>query len=70
MTLTLDQDSADPLFPCPYCGSTAVHVIGHGRVFVHYHYDECRETWTGARFDEARPRTHTKRADTKRVVVH
>ena len=70
MTYTLDQEAADPLFPCPYCGSAAVHVIGQGRVFVHYHCQECRETWTGARFDDTRPRAHSKRTDKKRVVVH
>ena len=70
MTHTLDCEAVDPLFPCPYCGSSAVHVIGHGRVFVHYHCDECRETWTGARFDESRARAHTRRADKKHVVVH
>jgi transposase-like protein len=70
MTHGLDNDAADPLFPCPYCSSTAVHVIGNGRVFVHYHCDECRETWTGARFNEARVHAHTRRSDRKRVVVH
>lgn len=70
MTSSLDFDAADPLFPCPYCGSTAVHVIGNGRVFVHYHCDECRETWTGARFNEGRSHAHTRRSDRKRPVVH
>ena len=70
MTYSLDYDVSDPLFPCPYCGSTAVHVIGNGRVFVHYHCDECRETWTGARFNEGRANAHARRSDRKRVVVH
>jgi transposase-like protein len=70
MTDTLDFEVSDPLFPCPYCGSAAVHVIGQGRVFVHYHCDDCRETWTGARFNDTRPPTHTHRVDRKRVVVH
>ena len=69
-TDSFDYDAADPLFPCPYCSSAAVHVIGQGRVFVHYHCEECRETWTGARFNETRVHTHTRRADRKRAVVH
>jgi transposase-like protein len=70
MNSSLDYEVSDPLFPCPYCSSTAVHVIGFGRVFIHYHCDHCRETWTGARFNDPRPRTHTRRTDKKRPVVH
>jgi transposase-like protein len=33
-------------FPCPFCCSTWVHVVGGGRRFVHYQCGSCSEVWT------------------------
>ena len=34
------------LFPCPFCQSRAVRLIGGSRVFRHYECDDCAEVWT------------------------
>ncbi len=38
------------LFPCPFCKSPDVSVIGEGPVFVHYRCGGCAETWTAMSF--------------------
>lgn len=45
--------SAD-LFPCPFCQSSDVKVIGQGRVFMHYRCGNCSENWTGVTFPPPR----------------
>jgi hypothetical protein len=41
--------SHDP-FPCPFCKSPDVRLIGEGPVFVHYRCGGCAETWTAMSF--------------------
>jgi transposase-like protein len=38
--------TAAPLFPCPFCQSTHVFLIGGGQSFVHYRCPDCSEVWT------------------------
>ena len=33
-------------FPCPFCESRHVEVVGSGLVFLHYRCGECSEVWT------------------------
>jgi hypothetical protein len=33
-------------FPCPFCRSSRVVLIGGGLVFLHYECAECAEVWT------------------------
>jgi transposase-like protein len=33
-------------FPCPFCRSDRVKLVGGGRQFVHYRCCECAEVWT------------------------
>ncbi len=46
-------------FPCPFCQSTHVDLVGSGLVFLHYLCGECAEVWTAmaARPAVVRPRT-------------
>jgi transposase-like protein len=37
---------SSPLFPCPFCQSTRVFLIGGGQAFVHYRCPDCSEVWT------------------------
>jgi transposase-like protein len=36
-------------FPCPFCRSTWVHLVGGGRRFLHYQCGNCSEVWTAQR---------------------
>lgn len=38
--------SPEPPFPCPFCHSPRVALIGGGLVFLHYKCGECAEVWT------------------------
>ena len=33
-------------FPCPFCQSTRVVLVGGGLVFLHYECSACHEVWT------------------------
>jgi transposase-like protein len=33
-------------FPCPFCCSKHVELVGSGLVFLHYRCVECAEVWT------------------------
>jgi hypothetical protein len=37
---------AEPPFPCPFCHSTRVVLVGGGLVFLHYQCAACSEVWT------------------------
>ena len=45
------------LFPCPFCGSGSVHVVGGGQRFLHYRCETCAEFWTGMRLSLESPRS-------------
>ena len=47
------------VFPCPFCESKHVEVVGSGLVFLHYRCGECSEVWTAmaSRPAVVRPRT-------------
>lgn len=36
----------EPPFPCPFCESTHVVLVGSGLVFLHYKCGACAEVWT------------------------
>ena len=36
----------EPPFPCPFCQSSNVVLVGGGLVFLHYECAECAEVWT------------------------
>jgi hypothetical protein len=33
-------------FPCPFCESSRVSLVGGGLVFLHYQCSQCSEVWT------------------------
>jgi hypothetical protein len=35
-----------PPFPCPFCQSSRVDLVGGGLVFLHYKCGQCAEVWT------------------------
>jgi len=35
-----------PPFPCPFCRSARVDLVGGGLVFLHYKCGACAEVWT------------------------
>jgi hypothetical protein len=38
------SDGAD--FPCPFCGSSAILLIGGSLIFLYYRCGSCWEIWT------------------------
>ena len=38
--------SASGMFPCPFCRSSAVLLIGGSRVYLYYQCGDCAEIWT------------------------
>lgn len=36
----------EPPFPCPFCQSPRVTLVGGGLVFLHYRCGACAEVWT------------------------
>lgn len=42
----MSSHTAPTPFPCPFCQSTRVALLGGGLVFHHYKCGECAEVWT------------------------
>jgi transposase-like protein len=42
-------------FPCPFCRSSWVHLVGGGRRFQHYQCGNCAEVWTAQRMQASAP---------------
>jgi hypothetical protein len=42
----MTTDDPNLAFPCPFCQSRHVALVGSGLVFVHYKCTECSEVWT------------------------
>ena len=60
--------STAPEFPCPYCGSCMVLLIGANQLFLHQRCEECQEVWTETLFPEPEP--PPRRQTSKRIVLH
>lgn len=43
------------MFPCPFCRSPRVSVIGAARRFLHYRCGACEEVWTAMNAPAERP---------------
>jgi hypothetical protein len=41
----MNHNTSDP-FPCPFCHSRCVSLIGVAKAFLHYRCAECEEVWT------------------------
>ena len=56
----MDVAKPEQPFPCPFCQSSRVVLLGSGLVFLHYRCAECSEVWTAMaapRPAVVRPRT-------------
>jgi hypothetical protein len=42
----MTMSAPEPPFPCPFCHSPRVRLVGGGLVFLHYRCGECAEVWT------------------------
>ena len=51
----------DQPFPCPFCGSGSIEVIGDGPRFMHYRCDACSEFWTGMKLRPVTARSSGRR---------
>ena len=59
---------APDAFPCPFCESKHVELVGSGLVFLHYRCGECSEVWTAMASSPAVVRPRTREHDEVRVV--
>ena len=55
--------NAPDAFPCPFCESRHVELVGSGLVFLHYRCGECSEVWTAMASKPAVVRTRTPDRD-------
>ena len=46
------KTATSDVFPCPFCRSGEVAVIGSARKFLHYRCAACEEVWTAMRAPE------------------
>ena len=46
------KTSTSNVFPCPFCRSGEVSVVGSARKFLHYRCATCEEVWTAMRAPE------------------
>jgi transposase-like protein len=51
----MNHSTSDP-FPCPFCRSRCVSLIGAARAFLHYQCSECEEVWTAMSAPAPAPR--------------
>ena len=62
------------VFPCPFCRSAHVALIGGVRSFVHYRCSGCEEVWTAMRAPAMRgsksPTPIVSRAGTSKTKYH
>jgi transposase-like protein len=49
----------DTPFPCPFCRSGCVVLVGAGRHFLHYRCASCAEVWTAQSAAPFGAHTHT-----------
>ena len=57
----------DPPFPCPFCQSNHVELVGGGLVFLHYECAECAEVWTA--MAAPRPALMRPRSEAPRLLI-
>jgi len=43
------KSTTSDLFPCPFCRSPLVSIVGAARRFLHYRCGACEEVWTAMR---------------------
>ena len=48
-----------PVFPCPFCHSNRVMLIGGGRALQHYRCSDCAEVWTAMSAPRPGPKHRT-----------
>ena len=47
-------------FPCPFCQSSRVVLVGGGLVFLHYECSACHEVWTAMAM---KPKVHRQSSE-------
>ena len=47
------KSTTSDLFPCPFCRSPLVSIVGAARRFLHYRCAACEEVWTAMRAQAA-----------------
>jgi len=57
----------DPPFPCPFCQSNHVELVGGGLVFLHYECAECAEVWTA--MAAPRPALMRPKSEAPRLLI-
>jgi transposase-like protein len=56
-------------FPCPFCRSARVAVIGAARRFLHYRCTTCEEVWTAMRVPSEPAETPSRKAVSERPKI-
>lgn len=67
-TMTGKPDPA--LFPCPFCDSTRIDVIGGSRTFLYYRCSECAESWTAMNLRASAPKRMPLLGELPHPTIH
>ena len=64
-------DPTDPLqFPCPFCDSNRIGVIGGSRIFLYYRCSECAESWTAMNLRASAPKRMPLLGELTNPTIH
>ena len=58
------------LFPCPFCSSGRIRVIGGSRTFLYYNCEECAESWTAMNVPASAPKRIKLLGDLPQPTIH
>jgi transposase-like protein len=64
------RKTAQQLFPCPFCNSGRIRVIGGSRTFLYYNCDDCSEAWTAMNLVGTAPKRPQLLGDLPNPTIH
>ena len=57
-------------FPCPFCDSNRIGVIGGSPTFLYYRCDDCAESWTAMNLRAAAPKRTPLLGELTNPTIH
>ena len=74
LRIDVDTDVTRPIdperFPCPFCDSDRVDVIGGSRTFLYYRCADCAEAWTAMNLRASAPKRMPLLLDLPHPTIH
>lgn len=64
------KPSSDTAFPCPFCGSNRIQLIGGSKSFLYYSCAECAEPWTAMNLRASAPKRIPLAGELPHPTIH